>query len=322
MIALNITLVFQIIGFFVLLVLLNKLLYGPIQKVLKERDEKIDGAIKQAATTEKDVEAGLVSYDKKIKDAAIKGNEERNRLRQEALDKEKQVLDAARTAAAAELSTMRKGLEASQKDALATLREESKTISKNIAERILDRKIVSILAFMLTTVVPALAFAAEEAHHDGGGMTWKLINFAILAIGVYLIWTKVINKLLDKRSAEIKQALDEAKAAKDSADKKAAEYNNKLATLERRIAEIQNDLKQEGEAEKLRIMKDSEASAAKIREQAKVAAEQEVKKARLEIRKEVASIAVGMAEEILKKELSPADQERLVKGYLNNLRLN
>ena len=56
--------------------------------------------------------------------------------------------------------------------------------------------------------------------------------------------------------------------------------------------------------------------------QAKLTGGQEVRKAKAEIRQEAAGIAVELAREILNKELNPADQEKLVKGYLENLRLN
>lgn len=323
MISIDLTLVFQIIGFFILLVILNRFLYNPVLGILKERDEKIGGAVKQAAETEKDVEAGLLSYEKRIKEAAVKGHEERNRIRLEGVNTEKELLEAARLEAVKELSSMRTELAKSKDGALASLKEESRTISRSIAEKILERKVVLyLLTFGFAALLPALGYAAEGEHGGGAGGTWKIINFIILAVGVYLVWTKVISGLLDKRSAEIKKALDDARAAKDAADRKAAEYKEKLATLDRRVSEIHSELKLEGESEKRRIIEEAGKASAKLKEQAKTVAEQELKKARLEIREEVARLAVGMAEEILKKELKPEDQERLVKGYLNNLRLN
>lgn len=322
MISLDLTLVYQIIGFFVLLIVLNTFLYRPVQRVLKERDEKIDGTLKKAAQTEKDVVDGLADYDKKIKEAAVKGHEERNRIRQEGLEREKEVLEAARAKASSELAKMRNELASDKNKALGSLKEESKQLSKTIAERILERSVLSILLTIGISLVPALALATEEAHGGGSGSTWKIINFVILAVGVYLVWTKVIAKQLDGRGAEIKKALDEAQSAKDAADRKAAEYREKLNLLDKRIAEIHNELKLEGEAEKQRIIADSEAAAKKVAEQAKAAAEQELKKARIEIREEVARLSTQLAEEIIKKELKPEDQEKLVRGYLNNLRLN
>ena len=184
----------------------------------------------------------------------------------------------------------------------------------------LERSVVGFLIIGL--LIPSLAFASSEGGHGDSGMTWKIINFVILAVGVYLVWTKAISGLLTRRGSEIKNAIEEAQKAKDAADRNAAEYREKISVLDSKVAEIHNELKLEGEAEKTRIIAESAKSAEALKAQAKVVAEQEIKKARIEIREEAARLAVQLAEDILKKELSPADQERLRKGYLNKQRTN
>ncbi|MBE7415507.1 MAG: ATP synthase F0 subunit B [Deltaproteobacteria bacterium] len=319
MISLDQTLLFQIIGFFVLLIILNRLLYRPVQRILKERDERVAGSLKKAAGTEKEVADGLLGYEKRLKEAAIKGHEERGRLRQEGVDREKAIIEAARAEAAAELAKIRTELDSSRQGALAGLKTEARGLAREIAGKVLDRSVAGLIAIFL--LVPSFAFAAGGGD-NGSGMVWKVANFIVLAIGVYLVWTKVVNKLLDKRSSEIKTAIEEAQAAKDEAERKAAEYRAKLGLLDARIAEIHNELRAEGESERERIIAEAGKSAERLKEQAKAAAEQEIKKAKIEIREEAARAAVGLAEEILKKEFTPADQDRLVKGYLNNLRIN
>lgn len=320
MISIDYTLLIQIIGFFILLVVLNQFLYKPVQRILKEREEKIEGSIKKAAQTDKEIAEGIIAYEKKLKEAAVKGNEERARIRQEGIEKEKAALEAARAEAFRELTGIRDEIEASKKSAIAGLGTEAKSLARDIAGKVLERSVVGFLIIGL--IVPSLAFASSEGGQGDSGMTWKIINFVILAVGVYLVWTKAISGLLTRRGSEIKNAIEEARKAKDAADRNAAEYREKLAILDSRVAEIHNELKLEGEAEKARIIAESARSAESLKAQAKIAAEQEIKKARIEIREEAARLAVQLAEEILKKELSPADQERLVKGYLNNLRLN
>ena len=153
-------------------------------------------------------------------------------------------------------------------------------------------------------------------------MLWKVINFAILAAGIVVVWKKVLKGLVQKRSGEIKKALEEALSAKEAAGRKEAEYREKLSLLEKRLKEIVEELKREGEAERKRILAEAEAAAKKIKEEARASSEQEMKKARQEIGREVAALAVRMAEEILRKELRPEDQERLLKSYLKDLRLH
>lgn len=320
MISLDYTLLIQIIGFFILLVVLNQFLYKPVQRILKEREEKIEGSMKKAAQTDKEISEGVIAYEKKLKEAAVKGNEERARIRQEGVEKEKAAMEAARAEAYKELAVIRNEIEASKKSALAGLGIEAKGLARQIADKVLDKNVVAFLIMGL--LAPAVAFASAEGEHGSSGMTWKIINFVILAVGVYLVWTKAISGLLKKRGSDIQSAIEEAQKAKDAADRNAAEYRAKISLLDSKVSEIHNELRLEGEAEKARIIAEAARSTEALKAQAKLAAEQEIKKARIEIREEAARLAVQLAEDILKKELSPADQEKLVKGYLNNLRLN
>ncbi|MBI5827208.1 MAG: ATP synthase F0 subunit B [Deltaproteobacteria bacterium] len=323
MISLDITLIYPIFGLLILTFILNRLLFGPLIKVLKERDERISGATKKAAEMEKSVEKGLLDYEKRLKEATARGHEERNRLLSEALEREKEILDSSRASAAEELSGMKIRIEESKKSALASLIKDSAAISREMAEKVLERKVIVMLLTLGLCALPALGLAAEGEHHEGNsGLLWMAVNFAVLVIGIVILWVKVLSGLLDNRAADIKKAMEDAHAAKEAAEKKSVEYREKLSLLEKRIAEIQESLRAEGEAEKKRIIAETEASAVKFKEQARAAAEQEVKKARIEIRGEIAGIAAGMAEEILKKELKNEDQERIIKGYIDNLRLN
>lgn len=329
MIQIDQTLIFQVVGFFVLLLILNRLLFKPVQRIIQERDEKINGTLKKATETENKVEEGLKDYDQRLKEAAVKGHEERKRLKAEGTKKEQEIMDAARKEASEELSRMRGELTESRKAALAELKEQTRAISKDMASKALGRTLTAIVAVGALIAVPGLAEAVTE--HGGGaehgllailGGTWKIINFIILAVGVYLVWTKVVNRQLDARGEEIKNAIEEAETAKAEAEKKALEYQEKLSTLEGRIEEIRTELTLEGEAEKKKMEENAKVAAEQLKKDARLTADQEVKKARYEIRKEVAGLATEMAREILSRELKPEDQERLVKGYLDNLRLN
>ncbi len=324
MLNIDLTLLYQMIGFVVLLFIMNTLLYKPLLKILNEREERIEGTLKSASKAGKEVDEGLKEYEKRLKDAAVKGIEARNKLRQEGVEREKELIEAAREKAAGELAVIKREIEKNKREALIGLKAETKTISQNIAEKILDRKIVAALFAFILPLLPLIARASEEARHEaeGNGMLWKIVNFAILAVVVIVVWKKFIGKMLNKRGEDIKKALDDAKAAKEAAEKKSAEYSSKLSMLESRIAQMQQEFEAEGEADRKKILAEAEAAAVKIKEQAKLTAGQEVKKAKAEIRAEVAHLAVRMAEEILSKELKPEDQEKLVKGYLDNLRLN
>lgn len=327
MLDIDITVVYQIIGYLVLLAVLHPLLYKPMLKFLKDRDEKIGGTLQSAGIIEKEVSDGMAAYEKLIKDATIKGLEEKNRLTQQALIEEKALLEKAAKDAVEELSVIRGKLSSSKGSALIQIRKETFDLSRNIAGKLLGRNVAVALVAFILPLLPFIAAAAEHAeheeeHHGFAGEIWRLVTFIIFAAGIYFIWKKFIGPMLKKRAVGIEQAMADAKAAKEAADKKIEEYKEKLASLEKRISEIAEDLRKEGEAEKRRILAEAEKVVQKFKAQARITIEQEIKKARLEIQAEVAELAVKMAEEILRKEIKPEDQDKLVRGRLENLRLN
>lgn len=175
---------------------------------------------------------------------------------------------------------------------------------------------------MLYTASPVLA--AEEGSHSGGSdMLWRIVNFAILAIALFFTfrYLKVKDFFADRKKI-IMSGLEEAKKAKEYAEKKAKEFELKFSSLDKRLEEIYQEIREEGEIEKKRIIEEAIKMAGRIQEQAMLAAEQEIKKAKEEIKGEIAKIAVEMAEEILRNEMTAADHERLIKEYLEKVRLH
>ncbi len=332
MLNLDITLVYQMIGYFVLLALLNILLYKPVIKILRTREERIGGTFKKASVIEKKVDESIAEYESSMKEAAQKGYEENNKLRQIASDEERKMVDAAEVDISKELAAKRREVLGSKRTALADLKEETVSISRIVVEKLLDRRLVIAFVMVVLPLLPALVLASTGGGGAEGGehaeaagssdMLWKVINFAVLALGVYILWIKVIRGLLVKRGDDIKNGIEEAKAAKEAAEKKAEEYREKLSTLEARLAELAQEIRREGEVEKERIMADAATAIVKLKEHASFTLEQEIKKARIEIKREVADLAIKMAADLLTKEIKPEDQDRLVKGYIDDMRLN
>ncbi|HAG50908.1 MAG: hypothetical protein A2X87_06600 [Deltaproteobacteria bacterium GWC2_42_51] len=141
MIELNITLLFQVIGFFVLYLILNTFLYKPVTKLLEERDKNITGAKREAELLEAELQKKLLAYENRLNDTKAKAQEERLRLRQEGLDKERDLLESARKNSLDSIQQAKIKLEKDIQSAITRLKEESKAISKDIAEKILERKV-------------------------------------------------------------------------------------------------------------------------------------------------------------------------------------
>ena len=115
-------------------------------------------------------------------------------------------------------------------------------------------------------------------HIPWGEIIKQAINFLLLAGVLVYFLRKPFSSFLKERSDLLRKAIDDAAKAR-------AEAAEKLAAVE----------------------------ISRIRAQAEFTGEQEVKKAREELRREASLLSARAAEELVRKTLSPEDQERLVR---------
>jgi len=198
----------------------------------------------------------------------------------------------------------------------------SRTLQRN---RWIKPVFTMLAVILMVAGLAAVGFAAEEheASHAALQMKdlmWRVINFAMLA--AIIIWAMKkakVAKLLADRQAGIEKALKDAVKAREAAEKKYAEYSDKLSKATKEIDEIYASIKKEGELEKERIIAEAKVSAEKIKEQAEQTAAREVLKARAELQAEAARLAVQLAEQSLKENVGKDDQNRLVGEYLSKV---
>jgi F-type H+-transporting ATPase subunit b len=178
------------------------------------------------------------------------------------------------------------------------------------------------MLFTLLIAIPTASFAAG-GHADSGvilkDFLYRCFNFALM-VGVLVYFVnKPIRKGLKERSAGIEKTLAEAEAAKQAAEAKHREYTEKLAKATEEIASITASIRHEGESERDKIVAAAKEMAAKIESEAENKAAGVVAKARTELREEASRLAVELAEDMLKKQVSADDQKRLVEEYMQKM---
>ena len=146
-----------------------------------------------------------------------------------------------------------------------------------------------------------------------------LINFGILAAGYYFLGRKPVAAGLKARRDTISKEIEEAQRMKREAEERAKTYQSKLEKLEEELQVARESLLRAGEAESERIVREAETKADRMRKDAEFLVEQELKQLRGELWRDTVEAAVAAAEELLKKRVTPADQERLAEDYLADL---
>jgi F0F1-type ATP synthase membrane subunit b/b' len=94
-----------------------------------------------------------------------------------------------------------------------------------------------------------------------------------------------VTKALQERSDQIKTDLASAAQARAAAQARFEQQEKRLAALEHEIADIARNIKQEAEAEKVRLIAIAEERAKRIREESEFIIEQQVKQAQEDLRR-------------------------------------
>jgi len=180
------------------------------------------------------------------------------------------------------------------------------------------------LLLCLLILAPVAAFAAGGGGHADSGAVlkdfiYRCFNFALMAGLLAYFVTKPIRKGLKGRTEEIEKTLADAESAKAAAEAKHKEYSDKLAKATEEIAGITEAIRREGELERDKIIAAAKDMADKIEREADNKAAGVVAKARIELREEASRLAVELAEDMLKKQVSADDQKRLVEEYMQKM---
>ena len=183
-------------------------------------------------------------------------------------------------------------------------------------------------AIMLAGLVPAWG-ASEGGEHGGehGAVskpwqvtdTAKVLNFVVLAVGLFLILRKPVAQALSDRIKGIKNELEDLEKRKAEVENQLAEYNKKLATLDKEAEQVVAEYVRQGEEARARILKEAELAADKLKEQAQKNIQHEFAQAKQNLQTEIVAKALAKAEELIKGSISAEDQNRLVDEYLEKV---
>ena len=150
---------------------------------------------------------------------------------------------------------------------------------------------------------------------------WRVVNLLVfLAILFYILVYKVkIGKMLDERGARVAKELEEAKQEMLEAEHRLLEVEERLRKLDTEVVELRVQSEAEAKREIERIKEAAQADAEKIQQMARREIEGAMRAARAELRVFVADHSVNQAEGIIRKEIRPEDENRIIAGYVSEL---
>jgi F-type H+-transporting ATPase subunit b len=148
---------------------------------------------------------------------------------------------------------------------------------------------------------------------------YSAINFLLMVGLLTFLLRKPLADFLTNRRAEISKSIDEAKAAKQKAEKALAEHRQKMAAIEGELNTLRSEIISAGDRERDNILTAAKAQAAKIVDDARLMGEQEVRKAKAELREEMVKLASVLAEKTLRSSVSPQEREKQLNEFVSKL---
>jgi F-type H+-transporting ATPase subunit b len=148
----------------------------------------------------------------------------------------------------------------------------------------------------------------------------KIVNFAILG-GVLVYFLKTpIGSYLVTRSTQIRQDLVTAAELRSTAAAQLADIDRKLQALPAELETLRVQGEQDVKAEQARIAKTAADERERLIAQTHREIEARLRVAKRQLTEHAAELAVKIAEERIKRTITPDDQLRLVDRYAAQLR--
>ena len=155
---------------------------------------------------------------------------------------------------------------------------------------------------------------------DLGINLWNLIiQLIAFIVFVWLLWRFALGpivRILDQRQERIRESMEAAQRMQSELAATAARNEEVLAEARQQAQQIVAQAREAGEATLARAREQANAQGEEYLARAETTLRQETEQARQQLRQEVADLAVMAASRIVRKELDPSTQTRLIEETL------
>jgi F0F1-type ATP synthase membrane subunit b/b' len=147
----------------------------------------------------------------------------------------------------------------------------------------------------------------------------KLFNLLLFVGALYFLLRRPLGEAFRARREGIRLELMRAQEERNAALAKLEEVEGRLSLLDAEVETIRTQAQKEAAEERARIERSTEADIRKLREQAQREIESASKAARAELRAYAAEQSIRMAEEMIRRDIRPEDDARLMNEYVEEL---
>ncbi|MGF2618227.1 F0F1 ATP synthase subunit B [Rossellomorea vietnamensis] len=160
------------------------------------------------------------------------------------------------------------------------------------------------------------SFVLGAAEFNGGDILFQLAMFIILmALLKKFAWGPLMG-IMKERESHIASEISAAERSREEAGKSLEEQRQLLKEARLEAQAMIENSKKHGEEERAQIIASARAEADRMKDSAKKEIEIEKDKAVSALREQVSTLSVLIASKVIEKELSAADQQKLISDYI------
>jgi F-type H+-transporting ATPase subunit b len=184
------------------------------------------------------------------------------------------------------------------------------------------KKWITSAAIFAAAFFPKEALAAEEGGAGHGSwlqLTFFVINFALFAWVIVHFAGPAARKFFADRAVTIRTGLSRAEKAFADAQDLANKAAARMAALAAELKKVADDLEQETAFQVGKVAELAKSTAERIRRDTALSSSALAEAARRRVRAQLAESAATLARDLIGRNFQPADQGRLIDGFMDRL---
>jgi len=178
-----------------------------------------------------------------------------------------------------------------------------------------------LLSILILIMASAKVFAAGA--HSGDGIPtvvfWQAANLILIFVGLYFLVGKKAVGFFKSKKSDFLSSAEKSKLIREEAERKVKEIQDRLSKLESTSAESIERARAESADLKRQLAAEAQSLAQRIKTDATEAARAEVLRAQRELHKDIAFESIKMAQDVLKKDTTQADQQKLQDQFSSQI---
>jgi F-type H+-transporting ATPase subunit b len=184
---------------------------------------------------------------------------------------------------------------------------------------------VSLTSGMSIAHLAALRLSEEGAEHAEKFLglplwIWQTLNLVLFFGVLYYFVAKPLTEAFRKRQLEIEERRLQAEKQRQSVQRLAADIRERTAKVEREIEEIRKQGRVDGEEARTVLATRATEEAERIRKDATEEIDRRLSAAKSELRQSAADLTAAAATDILHREITPEDRQRMLAESVSRMK--